>query len=251
RAPHPAIPVHVGRRCRGAQILVRASTAADEGPVPLGFAHRQGHGAGAGVARRPRQYRADGVGGAALRLDQRAQTLRALCRHRAQRSRRGGRGGGETVHRRAMTDATTRRRARGPQAICACLWAGPPESHCRRRSFRSRLGRMWPAGHTSRNSRFNLGYTMRVPVRATQCRHRIARAVPNPCLVGGDTKLAEFVSIYGIWLVAAFIALESVGIPLPAEAALIAAGFFAARTHHLDIWSLIAAGIAAAILGEV
>ena len=67
----------------------------------------------------------------------------------------------------------------------------------------------------------------------------------------GDTKLAEFVSIYGIWLVAAFIALESVGIPLPAEAALIAAGFFAARTHHLDIWSLIGAGIVAAILGEV
>ena len=67
----------------------------------------------------------------------------------------------------------------------------------------------------------------------------------------GDTKLAEFVSIYGIWLVAAFIALESVGFPLPAEASLIAAGFFAARTHHLDIWSLIAAGIGAAILGEV
>src|SRR5215470_16322682 len=67
----------------------------------------------------------------------------------------------------------------------------------------------------------------------------------------GDTKLAEFVSIYGIWVVAAFIALESVGIPLPAEAALIAAGFFAARTHHLDIWSLIGAGIVAAILGEV
>ena len=63
--------------------------------------------------------------------------------------------------------------------------------------------------------------------------------------------MAEFVSIYGIWLVAEFIALESVGIPLPAEAALIAAGFFAARTHHLDIWSLIAAGIAAAIVGEV
>ena len=63
--------------------------------------------------------------------------------------------------------------------------------------------------------------------------------------------MAEFVSIYGIWLVAAFIALESVGIPLPAEAALIAAGFFAARTHDLDIWSLIAAGIVAAILGEV
>jgi len=41
--------------------------------------------------------------------------------------------------------------------------------------------------------------------------------------------LTEFISLYGIWLVAAFIALESVGLPLPAEAALIAAGFFAAR----------------------
>jgi len=63
--------------------------------------------------------------------------------------------------------------------------------------------------------------------------------------------LAEFVSNYGVWLVAAFIALESIGIPLPAEAALIAAAFFAARTHDIDIWSLIAAGIIAAILGEI
>jgi len=63
--------------------------------------------------------------------------------------------------------------------------------------------------------------------------------------------MAEFVSIYGIWVVAAFIALESVGIPLPAEAALMAAGFFAARNHGLDIWSLITAAIVAAVVGEI
>jgi membrane protein DedA with SNARE-associated domain len=63
--------------------------------------------------------------------------------------------------------------------------------------------------------------------------------------------VTEFVSIYGIWVVATFIALESVGIPLPAEAALIAAGFLAARTHALNIWSLIAVSILAAILGEI
>ena len=62
--------------------------------------------------------------------------------------------------------------------------------------------------------------------------------------------MVELVSIYGVWLVAAFIALESIGIPLPAEAALIAAGFFAARTHGIDIWSL-TAGIVAAIVGEI
>lgn len=69
--------------------------------------------------------------------------------------------------------------------------------------------------------------------------------------VGERYEMAEFVSNYGIWVVAAFIALESVGIPLPAEAALIAAGFFAARTHGLDIWSLIAVSIVAAIAGEI
>jgi membrane protein DedA with SNARE-associated domain len=63
--------------------------------------------------------------------------------------------------------------------------------------------------------------------------------------------VTEFISVYGIWLVAAFIALESIGIPLPAEAALIAAAFFAARTQGLNIWYLIAAGIFAAVLGEI
>jgi len=67
----------------------------------------------------------------------------------------------------------------------------------------------------------------------------------------GDGDVAEFVSIYGVWVVAAFIALESIGFPLPAEAALIAAGFFAARTQGFDIWFLLAIGILAAIVGEV
>jgi membrane protein DedA with SNARE-associated domain len=64
-------------------------------------------------------------------------------------------------------------------------------------------------------------------------------------------KVAEFVLMYGVWVVAAFIALESVGIPLPAEAALMAAGFFAAKIPGLDIWLLIGAGIVAAIVGEI
>jgi membrane protein DedA with SNARE-associated domain len=63
--------------------------------------------------------------------------------------------------------------------------------------------------------------------------------------------MAEFVATYGIWFVVAFVALESIGIPLPAEAALITAGFFAARTNGIDIWSLIGAGILAAVVGEI
>ena len=63
-------------------------------------------------------------------------------------------------------------------------------------------------------------------------------------------RLTEFITTYGVWLVAAFIALESIGAPLPAEAAIMAAGFFAARTHDLDIRMLIIVGSFAAILGN-
>jgi membrane protein DedA with SNARE-associated domain len=63
--------------------------------------------------------------------------------------------------------------------------------------------------------------------------------------------LTQFIATYGVWLVAAFIALETVGLPLPAEAALMAAAIFAAQTHGFDIRSLIAAGIGAAIVGNI
>jgi membrane protein DedA with SNARE-associated domain len=61
----------------------------------------------------------------------------------------------------------------------------------------------------------------------------------------------HFISGYGIWIVAAFIALESVGLPLPAEAALMAVAFFAAKAEGINIHSLITAGIVAAIIGEI
>jgi membrane protein DedA with SNARE-associated domain len=63
--------------------------------------------------------------------------------------------------------------------------------------------------------------------------------------------LTQLIAIYGVWLVAAFIALESIGFPLPAEATLMAAAFFAARTHAIDFWTLISAGISAAIIGDI
>src|SRR5882757_11361388 len=63
--------------------------------------------------------------------------------------------------------------------------------------------------------------------------------------------MVQFISTHGVWLVATFIALERIGVPLPAEAALIAAGFFAARTHEINIWELVGAGCLAAIVGEV
>jgi membrane protein DedA with SNARE-associated domain len=63
--------------------------------------------------------------------------------------------------------------------------------------------------------------------------------------------LTEFISSYGVWLVAGFIALETVGFPLPGEASLMAAAVFAATTHGLNIWILIPAGILAAVVGNI
>jgi membrane protein DedA with SNARE-associated domain len=63
--------------------------------------------------------------------------------------------------------------------------------------------------------------------------------------------LTDFVATYGIWVVAAFIALESMSVPLPAEAALMAAAIFAARTHDFDIWHLLVIGTLAAVVGNV
>ena len=67
--------------------------------------------------------------------------------------------------------------------------------------------------------------------------------------------MTDFIAAHGVWLVAAFIALETVGAPLPAEAFLIAAAIFAASTHDFHIGSLIMAGAqhsrVATILGFV
>ena len=47
------------------------------------------------------------------------------------------------------------------------------------------------------------------------------------------------------------IALECIGIPVPGETVLVASAIYTATTHHLNIWSVIAAGIAGAIVGNM
>lgn len=55
---------------------------------------------------------------------------------------------------------------------------------------------------------------------------------------------------YGYYAVFALIALESLGVPLPGETALIAAALYAGTTHHLNVTVLAAVAVAAAILGD-
>jgi membrane protein DedA with SNARE-associated domain len=55
---------------------------------------------------------------------------------------------------------------------------------------------------------------------------------------------------YGYWGVALAVGLESMGVPVPGETALVAAALYAGKTHALNIWVLIALASAGAILGD-
>jgi membrane protein DedA with SNARE-associated domain len=67
-------------------------------------------------------------------------------------------------------------------------------------------------------------------------------------LLGGHLK--SWVDSYGYEAVFALVGLESVGIPLPGETALITAALYAATTHRLSITAIIAVATAAAIIGD-
>lgn len=60
----------------------------------------------------------------------------------------------------------------------------------------------------------------------------------------------QLVSSYGYWGLGGIVALESMGVPLPGETALIAAAVYAGTTHELSIWFVIAAAASGAILGD-
>lgn len=64
-------------------------------------------------------------------------------------------------------------------------------------------------------------------------------------------SLDEFIHAYGYAAVAAIVALECLGIPLPGEIVLVAAAIFAGTTHNLNIWFVIAAAAAGAFGGNV
>lgn len=63
-------------------------------------------------------------------------------------------------------------------------------------------------------------------------------------------NLDALLAALGYWAVPLFIAVESMGIPLPGESMLIAAGLYAGTTHHLQIAWVIVAAAAGAIVGD-
>ncbi len=63
-------------------------------------------------------------------------------------------------------------------------------------------------------------------------------------------NIGHLIASYGYWAVFLLVGLESLGIPLPGETALITAGIYAGHTHHLSPWLIFAVASAGAIIGD-
>ncbi|HEY7421784.1 MAG TPA: DedA family protein [Gaiellaceae bacterium] len=60
----------------------------------------------------------------------------------------------------------------------------------------------------------------------------------------------EWLSSYGYLVVFLLVMIESIGVPVPGETALIGAALYAGSTGKLEIWAVIAVAIAGAIIGD-
>jgi membrane protein DedA with SNARE-associated domain len=58
------------------------------------------------------------------------------------------------------------------------------------------------------------------------------------------------IQAYGLWALFVLVMLESAGVPLPGETALLSAGLYAGSTHQIDIVAVVLAAAAAAIVGD-
>jgi membrane protein DedA with SNARE-associated domain len=63
-------------------------------------------------------------------------------------------------------------------------------------------------------------------------------------------NISHLIASYGYLALFVLVGLESLGIPLPGETALITAGVYAGHTHRLSPWLIFAAASAAAIIGD-
>jgi membrane protein DedA with SNARE-associated domain len=60
----------------------------------------------------------------------------------------------------------------------------------------------------------------------------------------------SWIESYGYLVVFLLVMIESIGVPVPGETALIAAALYAGTTHKLEIWGIVGAAAAGAIIGD-
>jgi membrane protein DedA with SNARE-associated domain len=62
--------------------------------------------------------------------------------------------------------------------------------------------------------------------------------------------LHQLMTAYGLWALFAIVALESMGLPLPGETALVSAALYGGATGHFQLWEVIAVAFAGAVAGD-
>src|SRR5258705_842565 len=62
--------------------------------------------------------------------------------------------------------------------------------------------------------------------------------------------IQHMIQAYGLWVLFTLVMLESAGIPMPGETALVTAALYTGSTHQLDIVSVVLVAAAAAIIGD-
>ena len=60
----------------------------------------------------------------------------------------------------------------------------------------------------------------------------------------------DLIQAYGLWVLFGIVMLESMGLPMPGETALVTAALYSATTHQVSILSVISVAAVAAIIGD-
>jgi membrane protein DedA with SNARE-associated domain len=63
-------------------------------------------------------------------------------------------------------------------------------------------------------------------------------------------SIQELIQSYGLWVLFAVVALESTGVPMPGETALVTAALYAGSTHRIGILTVVVVAATAAIIGD-
>jgi membrane protein DedA with SNARE-associated domain len=63
-------------------------------------------------------------------------------------------------------------------------------------------------------------------------------------------SIQELIESYGLWVLFAVVALESTGVPMPGETALVTAALYAGSTHRIGILAVVVVAATAAIIGD-
>jgi membrane protein DedA with SNARE-associated domain len=80
---------------------------------------------------------------------------------------------------------------------------------------------------------------------------RITGIVRIPMLdLLSPSRLQDLIQAYGLWILFAAVMLESMGVPMPGETALVTTAVYAGTTHRIGIVPVVAAAAAAAIVGD-